>query len=261
MSNLTNLLVFSASGLSFARFAEVMVLPWVTVIAVEYVVLRVVFATDLAAPSHIGASAPQQRPPVFAVIVLAATLAGFIIAEPLGVRPAWVATAAALAMAAPRIGRQPRSEATGILRAANLPFCSFVFALGVIVLAVRSSTVGVLIGRLVPDRAGFVGLLAGATMAAVLANLLNNLPATLMLLPLVAHSSGLILAVLIGVNVGPNLTYVGSLATLLWRQVLRARDHPLATVEFLRLGAFTVPAGLLAGVAALWVSLRISGIS
>ena len=62
-------------------------------------------------------------------------------------------------------------------------------------------------------------------LAAVLANLLNNLPATLMLAPLVAGSPGLVLAVLLGVNLGPNLTYVGSLATLLWRQILHARDH------------------------------------
>jgi arsenical pump membrane protein len=76
-----------------------------------------------------------------------------------------------------------------------------------------------------------------------------------------AGCPGLLLAVLIGVNVGPNLTYVGSLATLLWRQILHARQAAPSTGEFLRLGALTVPAGLLAGVAALWVSLRISGVS
>jgi arsenical pump membrane protein len=51
-------------------------------------------------------------------------------------------------------------------------------------------------------------------VAAVLANLVNNLPATLMLVPLVARSPGLVLAVLLPVNIGPNLTYVGSLDTL-----------------------------------------------
>ncbi len=38
-------------------------------------------------------------------------------------------------------------------------------------------------------------------------------------------SGVLVLAVLIGVNVGPNLTYAGSLATLLWRRVLRHEDE------------------------------------
>lgn len=103
-------------------------------------------------------------------------------------------------------------------------------------------------------------MLIAAGLAALLANLLNNLPATLVLLPAVAHSPGLVLAVLIGVNVGPNLTYVGSLATLLWRQILHARDARPSTIQFLTLGAITVPLGLLAGVAALWAELKISGL-
>ena len=63
--------------------------------------------------------------------------------------------------------------------------------------------------HLVPHAADLPGLLVVALLAAVLANLLNNIPATLVLIPAVLHSPGLVLAVLIGVNVGPNLTYVG----------------------------------------------------
>jgi arsenical pump membrane protein len=94
-------------------------------------------------------------------------------------------------------------------------------------------------------------LLAVADLAAVLANLVNNLPAILLLLPA--------LAALVGVNVGPNLTYVGSLATLLWRRVLHERDAEPAVGEFLRLGSRTVPAGLVAATLALWLALRVLG--
>jgi arsenical pump membrane protein len=62
---------------------------------------------------------------------------------------------------------------------------------------------------------------------------------------------------LIGVNAGPNLTYVGSLATLLWRRVLHAHDHDTDVGEFLRLGARTVPPILLASTVALWLALRV----
>ncbi|CAL9676445.1 hypothetical protein SUDANB105_07919 [Streptomyces sp. enrichment culture] len=61
VSNLTNLPAFAASGLSFTRFAALMALPWVAAIAVEYVVFRRFFASDLDAgaqpppsPSHRG---------------------------------------------------------------------------------------------------------------------------------------------------------------------------------------------------------------
>ena len=99
-----------------------------------------------------------------------------------------------------------------------------------------------------------------ALVAAVLANLVNNLPAVLLLLPAAAAGGpGAVLAVLVGVNTGPNLTYVGSLATLLWLRILRQRGTEVSTAEFLRLGAITVPPVLIAATLALWLSLRVMG--
>jgi arsenical pump membrane protein len=86
-----------------------------------------------------------------------------------------------------------------------------------------------------------------AAGAAVLANLINNLPAVLLLLQsAVAVGPTSVLAVLIGVNAGPNLTYVGSLATLLWRRVLRQRGEELPVKEFVTLGLVSVPLVLVA---------------
>ena len=61
---------------------------------------------------------------------------------------------------------------------------------------------------------------------------------------------------LIGVNVGPNLTYAGSLATLLWRRVLHAQDAEVELGEFTRLGLLTVPAGVALATVALWFGVR-----
>jgi arsenical pump membrane protein len=63
---------------------------------------------------------------------------------------------------------------------------------------------------------------------------------------------------LLGVNIGPNLTYVGSLATLLWRQVLGPRRRPRLG-EFTALGLSTVPLGLAAATVALWAALLVLG--
>ncbi len=260
VSNLTNLLAFAASGLSFATFAALMALPWLVVIAVEYAVFRRFFAAELSGPTRDEPVAPG-RPPVYALAVLAAALVGFGALEPLGVAPVWVALAGVLALGIPRlVRRRPAREAGRLLRAANAPFCLFVFALGVVVLGVRATGLGSLVNRLAPEHATLPGLLAAAVLAAVLANLLNNLPATLVLVPVVAHSPGLVLAVLLGVNIGPNLTYVGSLATLLWRQILHDRAYPPRTREFLTLGALTVPPALLTATTALWLALHVAGI-
>jgi arsenical pump membrane protein len=268
VSNLTNLLAFAASGLTFARFAGLMVLPWLAVVGVEYLLFRWFFADDLATPAHPvpAAAVPVPR---YALAVLGATLAGFVAAEPFGVHPAWVAATGATALAVPRLLRVRRREgAPGAARATaallaetNPAFCAFVFALGIVVLAVRRHGLDALMADLVPRHPDLAGLLAAAGLAAVLANLINNLPATLVMVPAVGHSPGLVLAVLVGVNIGPNLTYVGSLATLLWRQVLHAHDARPSTREFLRLGAVTVPICLAVAVAALWLALQWSAVS
>jgi arsenical pump membrane protein len=254
VSNLTNLLAMSAAGLSFLSFAGLMALPWLAVIAVEYLILRRFFRDDLETPPR--QPEPEEVPaPRYALAVLGLTLAGFAAASPLGVHPAWVALAGAVALAVPQ-----KKSPLVLVQKANPGFCLFVLALGVVVLGVSRGGFGALVDRVAPHHADLLGLFLMAVLAAVLANLLNNLPATLMLLPFTAHSPGLVLAVLLGANIGPNLTYVGSLATLLWRQILHKRGHPPITGEFLRLGALTVPACLIVGVASLWVSLRVSGL-
>jgi arsenical pump membrane protein len=146
-------------------------------------------------------------------------------------------------------------DAGDLARAVALPFLAFVAALGIVVAAVSEAGLGQLVALLVPDNRSLWSLLAVG--AAVLANLVNNLPAILLLLPAAAAAGpGMVLAALLGVNIGPNLTYVGSLATLLWRRLLHERDAEPAVGEFLRLGAVTVPSALVAATLALWLALR-----
>jgi arsenical pump membrane protein len=66
-----------------------------------------------------------------------------------------------------------------------------------------------------------------------------------------------VLAVVLGVNLGPNLTYPGSLATLLWRRSLHGAADVPRLGEFTRLGLLTVPVTLVAATGALWLSLRL----
>jgi arsenical pump membrane protein len=258
VSNLTNLLAFTASGLSFTRFAALMAAPWLGAIAVEYVIFRRFFATDLRTAEH-RADQEKVAVPVFTLVVVVLTLAGFVVASALQVNPAWAA-AAGTAVLAVRAIRQRRTTLPDVVRAADLPFGAFVLALGVVVAAVVNNGLGDALRPLTPTGTALPALLVTAVVAAVLANLLNNLPAVLVLLPIAAAGGpGPVLATLIGVNIGPNLTYVGSLATLLWRRVLRAHDQEPALGEFLRLGALTVPASLAVAVLGLWAGLHVVG--
>ena len=68
------------------------------------------------------------------------------------------------------------------------------------------------------------------------------------------------LAVLIGVNVGPNLTYPGSLSNLLWRSVVHREGLPAGFVEFSLVGLVTVPVTLVVGVLGLWAGIQLFGV-
>ena len=268
VSNLTNLLAFAASGLAFGHFAALMAVPWLAAIGVEYVVFGRFFAADLnVRPRRDRARADRDSAdrdedtglPVFTVIVVALTLAGFAGASVAGVNPAWAAFAGAAVLAVRALARR-RVTPVSLVRAADLPFLLFVLSLGVVVKAVTDNGLGQALAPLLPGGTSLPALLATAALAAALANVCNNLPAVLVLLPLAAPSgAGAVLAVLLGVNIGPNLTYTGSLATLLWRRILQQHGSSPDLGEFTKLGLLTAPAGLVIGVLALWAGLHALG--
>ena len=260
VSNLTNLIAFAASGLSFPRFAGLMLVPWLAAIAVEYVVFRRFFRTDLNVTPAPTQAAGTAGLPVFALIVLVLTLAGFAVTSLAGVNPAWAAAAGAAVLGVRALVRRHTTPAA-VWRAAGVPFLAFVLALGIVVTGVTENGLAGALMRVMPSGTTLPALLATAALAAALANVINNLPAVLVLLPLAAATGpGAVLAVLIGTNIGPNLTYAGSLATLLWRRVLREHGQGEPDLaEFTRLGLLTVPAGLVLATVALWAGLKVIG--
>jgi arsenical pump membrane protein len=258
VSNLTNLLAFAVVPISFSRFAALMALPWLVAIAVETVgvrgVFRADFSSELAPPTGTDA-----RLPVFATTVVAVTVLGFAVASTLGIAPVWVAAAGALVLSVYRLVRR-RTTLLGMLRSTSPSFCLFVLGLGIVVGAVSEDGLGRVLEHVVPSGTGLLALLGVAAVSAVLANVLNNLPATLLLLPIAAVGGvGPALAVLIGVDIGPNLTYAGSLATLLWRRAVSAVDGVPEVGDYVRLGALTVPVAVVGATVALWLSLKVIG--
>ena len=259
VSNLTNLLAFAAAGLSFLQFTAVMAPAWLAAVAVEFLLLRWLFRQDLAVRPHVEPATETARVPVFVLVVLALTLSGFAVTSILGFSPAWAALAGAVVLGVRALARRDTSVAR-IAAAADVPFLIFVLCLGVVVDGLMLHGLEDAMRGVLPDGSTLLALLAVATVAALLSNVVNNLPAVLVLLPLVTASGPpAVLAMLIGVNIGPNLTYVGSLANLLWRSAVR-RDFTAGFREFSRVGLITTPPALVIAVLALWAAVRLFGL-
>ncbi|MGV0157120.1 SLC13 family permease [Rhodococcus sp. GB-02] len=256
VSNLTNLIAFAATGLTFLHFTALMALPWVVTIAVEYLIFRLFFRSELvrddsADPPEAARSAPA---PILPLTVIGLTLLGFAVSGFFGIEPAWIAVVGASVLGAIALARH-RTTAAKMLYAADLWFCAFVLVLGIIVAGVANGPVGEWIAQILPGDTSYGSLLFVAAVAAVASNLVNNLPATLLMISALGTAAPptLVLAMLIGVNLGPNLTYVGSLATMLWRRVATSAGAPPALATFTLLGIITTPLTLLAAVSALWL--------
>jgi arsenical pump membrane protein len=96
---------------------------------------------------------------------------------------------------------------------------------------------------------------AAAAGAALLSNLLNNLPVAVISSYFVEQARSLQIGypLIAGVDLGPNLTMTGSLATILWLAILHERGVRVSVLEYVRLGSIVVPATI--SVTLLWLWL------
>jgi arsenical pump membrane protein len=101
-------------------------------------------------------------------------------------------------------------------------------------------------------------IVSGST--ALGANLINNVPMALVAISTL-HAmgvnsqvhSGLIYAAILGCDLGPNLTTVGSLATMLWLLILRRKGLEVSSVEYFKLGILVVPVMVAVGAILIWL--------
>ncbi|WP_340541000.1 SLC13 family permease [Nocardioides sp. GXZ039] len=256
VSNLTNLLALPALGLTFTAFAATMAPVTAAVLVVEYVGLRLLFRRDLDVRTQ-----PHDEPdvplPLVPTAVVIAMLAGFALTSPLGLEPAWVAGAAAIVLTG-WAHRHGLVASRDVVHATHPEFVLLVLALGVVVAAISEGFLGEATARVVPDAAdSLAALLLIAGLATALANVLTNLSATLLLVPLVAPLGDVaVLAALIGLNVGSGLTMSGSLANLLWRRTLAAGGDRVSVPEFHRVALLLTPCSVLVAVLTLYAISR-----
>jgi len=272
VSNLVNIVSADFFKVGFGEYASVMVPVDLVSIAATLGALMLFFRRDIPQAYDVGAlRAPHEAIRDAATfragwVVLALLLAGFFLLEPLGVPVSAVAAAGAILLLV-IAGRGHVIETRKVLRGA--PWQVVIFSLGMylVVYGLRNAGLTDHLAALLDRtaRGGVWGAAFGTgIIAAVLSSVMNNMPTVLVgaLSIDAAHATGavkeaMIYANVIGCDLGPKLTPIGSLATLLWLHVLGQKGVRIGWGYYFRVGVtLTVPVLLITlGALALRITL------
>jgi arsenical pump membrane protein len=255
ISNPANLVVFHNDMPPLGRWLVSFGVPSVLSIVVTFVVLRWIFRTQLCASiEHDVEARPLRHDGKIVLGALAGVVIILLIASFFGKDLGLPTCLAALAVIA-IVSIKARSNPVPLFR--EISWTTLALVAGLFVLVDAMESIGAmrltqrwLIG--VEQLGVWTGTLVTGFAVGVANNLVNNLPLGLIAGSTVraAHAKGLLAnAVLIGVDLGPNLSITGSLATILWLIALRKEKLDVSFWSFLKVGVVAMPIALLASLA------------
>ncbi len=270
VSNLVNIVSADYFKLGFTDYAAIMAPVNIVSVLASLVVLMLYFRRDI--PAHYRLE--QLRAPAEAIkdrasfkvgwMVLALLLTGFFALEPLGVPVSAVAAAGAIILLAVA-ARGTVISTRKVLRGA--PWQIVIFSLGMylVVYGLRNAGLTDYLGLLL-DQFAQAGVWAAAmgtgVLSALLSSVMNNMPTVLVTALSIDASSAegvvkeaMIYANVIGSDLGPKFTPIGSLATLLWLHVLAQKGTKISWGYYFKVGAILTTPVLLITLAALALRL------
>lgn len=273
VSNLVNIVSADYFKLGFTDYAAIMAPVNIVSVLASLVVLMLYFRRDI--PAHYRLE--QLRAPAEAIkdmasfkagwMVLALLLTGFFALEPLGVPVSAVAATGAIILLAVA-ARGTVISTRKVLRGA--PWQIVVFSLGMylVVYGLRNAGLTDYLGLLL-DQFAQAGVWAAAmgtgVLSALLSSVMNNMPTVLVTALSIDASSAegivkeaMIYANVIGSDLGPKFTPIGSLATLLWLHVLAQKGTKISWGYYFKVGAILTTPVLLITLAALALRLGIA---
>lgn len=257
VSNLVNIVSADFFGLGFTQYASVMIPVDAAAIAATLIMLHLFFRRDIPATYDVSllktpASAIKD-PATFRAgwIVLLLLLVGFFVLEPQGIPVSAIAAAGAAVLFV--VAKRGHAINTGkVLRGA--PWQIVIFSLGMylVVYGLRNAGLteylsGML--NLLADKGLWAATFGTGFLTAFLSSVMNNMPTVLIGALSIDGSTAtgvvkeaMIYANVIGCDLGPKITPIGSLATLLWLHVLAQKNITITWGYYFRTGVvMTVP--------------------
>ena len=271
-SNLVNIVSANYFDIGFGRYAAVMVPVNIVSVLATLLVLWIVYARHIPKTYSISElSAPESAitdPLVFraAFPLLGLLLVAYFATEPLGLPISLVTgiAAAALMAIAGRVwqgGRGAVVSVSDVVR--NAPWQIVLFSIGMYLVVYGLGNAGLTdYGAQVLNWLGQQGAVIATVgtgfLSAIVASVMNNMPATLVGALAIdqaqvpaATRELMIYANVIGNDLGPKFTPIGSLATLLWLHVLAEKDYKISWGQYIKIGLVITPPVLLVTLLAL----------
>ena len=280
ISNLVNIVTANYFDISFGRYANVMVPVNLVSLAATLLVLWLAFAKRI--PEHYSlegletpASAIKDNLVFkFTFPLLAILLVAYFVTAPLGIPVSVVTGTAALLL----IGvagrwwqlfqpatRKPPLSVSHALKGA--PWQIVLFSLGMYLVVYGLGKAGLTeYGAQALEwlamQGDFIATIGTGFLTALVASTMNNLPSTLMSALAIDHAQVnahtqelMIYASVIGNDLGPKFTPIGSLATLLWLHVLASKQIYISWGQYMKIGLLITPPVLFATLTALYLWL------
>lgn len=278
-SNLVNIVSANYFDIGFARYALVMLPVNMVSVAATLVVLWIAYKSDIPAtydtkdlPAPM--SAIEDRLVFYSAFpLLFLLLCAYMATETLHLPISVVTGAAALLLMAiaARIGMRERAHMSVLAIVKQAPWQIVLFSIGMYLVVYGLGNAGLtaygsaLLGWL-GEQETLIATVGTGFVSAIVASIMNNMPATLIGALAIDHASVsaqtqelMVYANVIGNDLGPKLTPIGSLATLLWLHVLAEKDYRISWGQYMKIGLMITPPVLLVTLLALAVWLPMLG--
>ena len=272
ISNLVNIVSANYFGIGFGRYAEVMVPVNLASLAATLLVLWVAFGRRIPARYPL-AELDEPQPAIrdhlvfrAAFPLLTALLLAYFVTAPLAIPISFVTGAAAILLMALagrwwQGGRGAVISVSGALRAAPWQIVLFSIGMYLVVYGLGNAGLtayGVEVLHWLARQGDFIATLGTGFLAAIVASIMNNMPSTLVgalaidqaEVPAVTREL-MVYANVIGNDLGPKFTPIGSLATLLWLHVLAEKGYRIGWGQYMKIGLLITPPVLLVTLIAL----------
>ena len=268
LGNLTNIIVSDTFQISFLTFLKYLFIPMIAALAVEYAILKWYFRKEINQTFIVDKTInPKQiiksKTKVGIVLTILFLIIILALFQPIHGVNLWILTTVG-ALLTIIIGRF-----NPIKRISRVPWQVVLFVASLFIIITGFVKTGISkyfasILYLIQEKLLLNVTILGSFLTSLIAAIMNNIPGTIMMSNILAASSltginqqSAIYSIIIGSNLGANLTIIGALAGLMWIHLIREKGHKISALEFSKIGIITMIPTILITALILYIELAL----